>query len=41
MKPIFRGVLIMKFTENTENLNLDNLRDYLRQNNLYNEDSIH
>lgn len=30
MKAIFRGVLIMKFTENTENVSLDSLRDYLR-----------
>ncbi len=39
MKPIFRGILIMKFTENSENVNMDNLREYLKQNNLYNEES--
>ena len=31
MKVIFRGVLHMKYTDNQENIYVDDLRDYLKE----------
>ena len=38
MKAIFRGVLIMKFTDNSENISVESLRDYMKEHGKYNEE---
>lgn len=40
MKAIFRGVLLMKYTDNQEDVSLDKLRDYLKEAGTYDEESL-
>ncbi|CAD8207383.1 unnamed protein product [Paramecium pentaurelia] len=40
MKPIFRGVLIMKYTDNQEEVTLDQLKEYLKEQGNYNEETF-